>query len=781
MRRENNELNDYEVFNYACRDSLATFTAQAFSLVEPSIQYEHNWHIDCIAEHLQAVHTGEIRNLIINMPPRALKTHTTSVSFPAWVLGKDPSARFILTSFKSSLAEAMTRKTRQILRSEWYQQCFPMTRISDDMDRQYHFETTKMGQYYSSSMESVTGMGGDYVLVDDPLNPNEAASDVMRLHAIETIKGTLFSRFNDPRKGKFILNMQRLHDADPTGELLKETGFYHLKLPAEAMGRSYYYSVRGKSWELKQGDMLFPKRFTREVLDKAIERLGTYNYCTPKESPVLMADLSMKPIGEIKIDDKIIGFLPPTDKTRRKLCVSEVKKITRSIRPVFKITLDSGHIIRCTEDHKWFTGRGETDKTHKQYDVAKVGGKLMRVSSPEVPTLNDPEDIRMAGWLAGFFDADGSAVMQSNTSEHCHITFTQGTGRNIILCDKLEKILTHFGFTFKKSDRIRSDKKDQNDKSHYMRTYRLTGNAFDNNQKFLHMIGVTKWRQRFIDGAMCSRFIRSEEKVISIEPEGEEEVFGLTTTTGNYIVWGLASSNCGQYIQEPVPLGGQELKQEWVQYYAQGSIKPASMNICILVDPSGGEDMNKKKGKLSDWTAMAVIGLAPDNNYYLLDMVRDRLNPTDRIDTLFMLHRKWNGLTGKPPKVGYEKYGMMTDTHYIKEKQKKDAYHFPITELGGQMKKEERIRRLIPDLQNNRWYFPQSLLYVDVEGRSFDLVQEIIKTEMATFPRSRYDDMIDAISRIFDMDMVFPKPKLGMVENAVRRAKPTSSRGWKDF
>jgi len=124
---------------------------------------------------------------------------------------------------------------------------------------------------------------------------------------------------------------------------------------------------------------------------------------------------------------------------------------------------------------------------------------------------------------------------------------------------------------------------------------------------------------------------------------------------------------------------------------------------------------------------------------------------------------------------------MMTDTHYIREKQKSDAYHFPILELGGQMKKEDRIRRLIPDMQNNRWYFPQSLIYVDMEGRSYDLIQEIIKAEMATFPRSRYDDMIDAISRIFDMDMVFPKPKLGMVGNAVKKARTPTSRGWKDF
>lgn len=237
----------------------------------------------------------------------------------------------------------------------------------------------------------------------------------------------------------------------------------------------------------------------------------------------------------------------------------------------------------------------------------------------------------------------------------------------------------------------------------------------------------------------------------------------------------------GQILQEPVPIGGGDLRVEWVQYYPQGGIKPKEMNVVILVDPAGGEEMNKRKKKLSDWTAFMVVGLAADNNYYLLDIVRDRLNPTERIDTLFMLHRKWNELCGKPPKVGYEKYGLMTDTHYIREKQKVDAYHFGLVELGGSMAKEERIRRLIPDMQNSRWYFPQSLIYIDGEGRRFDLVQEILTSEMPTFPRARHDDMLDALSRIYEgeLAMVFPKPKTTMTQKAM--APKSQARGWKQF
>jgi predicted phage terminase large subunit-like protein len=239
----------------------------------------------------------------------------------------------------------------------------------------------------------------------------------------------------------------------------------------------------------------------------------------------------------------------------------------------------------------------------------------------------------------------------------------------------------------------------------------------------------------------------------------------------------------GQYLQEPVPIGGGEFKPNWIQYYSQGAIKPKEMNVYIMVDPSAGEESNRKRKKLSDWTAFMVVGLAPDNNMYLLEVVRDRLNPTERIETLFMLHRKWNAVCGKPPKVGYEKYGMMTDTHYIELKKREDAYHFPLIELGGSQSKEDRIRRLIPDMNMGRWYFPNAMDYIDNEGRRFDLVKEIIDSEMATFPRSRHDDCLDALSRIYDMDMVFPRPKQNMVEKAIK-ASYNANRGstsWEDF
>jgi len=203
------------------------------------------------------------------------------------------------------------------------------------------------------------------------------------------------------------------------------------------------------------------------------------------------------------------------------------------------------------------------------------------------------------------------------------------------------------------------------------------------------------------------------------------------------------------------------------------AIKPKGMNVYILVDAAGGDDVSKKKKKTSDRTAMAVIGLAADNNYYLLDLVIDRLNATERIDMLFILHKKWNEICGKPPKVGYEKYGLMTDVHYARKRMGEEGYNFQLIELGGRMAKEERIRRMIPDMQKGRWYFPDTLIYTDTEGRSLDMVKELLDSEMAVFPRARYDDGLDAITRIYDeeMQVIFPRIIKKSVYNAAKEQK----------
>jgi len=508
-----------------CRSSLRAFVRFAFNEtpMNAGVKFENNWHIDCICEHLEAMNDGQINKLIINVPPRSLKSYTCSQALPAWLLGNTPTEKIMNVSSGHSIIEQNALGCKAIMQSDFYKGCFPGVTIGG-LDRITDFGTNEGGSFYADSLGGVImGKGANWIIIDDPLKVDDATSDAIRDATNEKIRSTVLNRFNDRRIGKLLMIMQRLHEDDPAGHLLGiNKDIVHLKLPAETKTHIHISLERhGKTltWDMEEGDLLFPARLSREILDE---------------------------------------------------------------------------------------------------------------------------------------------IQMSEMSPYVY---------------------------------------------------------------------------------------------------------------------------AGQMLQEPVPIGGGEFKADWFvnHYYESGFLKPAGMNIAILCDASGGEDTNRKKKKNSDYTAFVVVGLNSDNNYYLLDIIRDRFNPTERIDSLFTLHRKWNSLTGKSPKVGYEKYGLMSDTHYIKQKMRTENYMFPLVELGGKMSKEDRIRRLIPDLQNGRWYFPTDLLYVDIEGRQYDLVSELINKEMATFPRGRYDDMLDALTRIYDqeLNMIFPRLQVKAKDNIHKRDNKIAS--WLDF
>jgi len=195
-----------------------------------------------------------------------------------------------------------------------------------------------------------------------------------------------------------------------------------------------------------------------------------------------------------------------------------------------------------------------------------------------------------------------------------------------------------------------------------------------------------------------------------------------------------------QMMQDPKADETQGFRRGWLRYYQHSD--GSGMNIYILVDPAS------EKKKTSDYTVMSVIGLAQDMNYYLLDMVRDRLNLTERGNTLIRLHRKW-----RPKGVGYEKYGMQADVEHIKYRQDEENYHFQIIELGGNMPKNDRIKRLIPIFEQSRFYLPPSMHRTLYDGVTVDLIEAFQNDEYDPFPVPVHDDMLDSMSRIMDEDM----------------------------
>lgn len=193
-----------------------------------------------------------------------------------------------------------------------------------------------------------------------------------------------------------------------------------------------------------------------------------------------------------------------------------------------------------------------------------------------------------------------------------------------------------------------------------------------------------------------------------------------------------------QMLQDPVADNAMGFKEDWLRFY---KMEPdtTGWNIYLLVDPAS------EKKKTSDYTVVAVVGLAPDGNYYLLDAIRDRLNLTERAEALFKMHRRW-----RPIEVGYEKYGMQSDIEHIQYEMEVRNYRFSITELGGSMPKPDRIRRLVPPFEQHRFWLPEELWFTDYEGKRVDFVASFKDDEYTSFPVSVHDDMLDCISRIMD-------------------------------
>lgn len=464
------------------------FTEQVFNTVSPGVQYQDSWHIHCIAEHLQAMERREIKRLIINMPPRSLKSIMCTVSWTAWLMGKNPSEQIIAASYSQTLSTKHNVDTRLVIESEWYRAAFPNTAISKDQNEKQKFQTTARGHRIATSVGgSATGEGADTLIADDLIKPDEASSETVRTSTNDWLDQVFMTRGNDPATVRALLVMQRLHENDPSGHAKRKGHWHELILPAQFTKKTFI-TVGQREWIKEEGEYMHPSRLNNDVLNQLEKELGAYAFA-------------------------------------------------------------------------------------------------------------------------------------------------------------------------------------------------------------------------------------------------------------------------GQYMQNPAPVGGGEFKTEWLQFYdsyAQ-NFTAHGMNVYIMYDPA-----NSKKNKENDdpdFTAMVVIGLAKDNNYYILDLVRDRLNPTERIDLLFELHKKWSKKAGKPPIVVSEQYGMMTDNFFLKKRQEELNYRFALKEVGGKIKKEDRIRKAIPLFESKRVFLPRKIIYSNIKGESEELVMKFVKEELEVFPVGRHDDLLDAFSRICDTEV----------------------------
>jgi predicted phage terminase large subunit-like protein len=262
--------------NAACRKDFVSFVRKVFHVLNPSASFQMNWHICAIAYHLEQVRLGNIKRLIITVPPRSLKSIMCSVAFPAFALGQDPTKRLIVASYSADLAIKHGNDFRMVVNSAEYRGIFPAMRISAMKNTQSELVTTRNGFRLAISVDgALTGRGGDIIIIDDPIAALAALSQKSREHVVDWYSNTLLSRLDDKQNGAIVLVMQRLHEDDLAGVLLRGSDEWTvLSLPAIAEQDEQIPIGDGQVHVRHAGDVLHPEREPREILESLRAQLG---------------------------------------------------------------------------------------------------------------------------------------------------------------------------------------------------------------------------------------------------------------------------------------------------------------------------------------------------------------------------------------------------------------------------------------------------------------------------------------------------------------------------
>jgi predicted phage terminase large subunit-like protein len=271
-------LAEYDVIT---RNDFYTFIHRAFRELNPRVQFLPNWHIELMASKLEACRSGNCRRLIINVPPRSLKSHAAAVSLPAFLLGHNPSSQIICASYGQDLANKHSLDCRTLLASAWYRRLF-RTRLASHKQSVQEFLTTENGFRLATSVQGVlTGRGADFIIIDDPLKPDEALSETQRNAVNNWYDHTLYSRLNDKQRGCIIIIMQRLHEDDLVGHVLEQEDWDVVRLPAiaEEDEKHVIQSAFGaRIVHRALGEVLDPNREPLHVLEGINNTIGSHNF-----------------------------------------------------------------------------------------------------------------------------------------------------------------------------------------------------------------------------------------------------------------------------------------------------------------------------------------------------------------------------------------------------------------------------------------------------------------------------------------------------------------------
>lgn len=296
------------VLDSLLREDFKSFCIKVFQELNPSEKFVDGWYINLICDYMQRVMNGEELRLIINIPPRYLKSIICSIAFPAFVLGHNPNAKIMCISYSEELASKLATDCRAIMQTKWYKEQFPKTVINPNRNSVMDFETTKHGVRYATTVGgATTGRGADYIIIDDPVKPMDALSDVMREKVNDTYSTAIGSRLNNKNTGRIVVIMQRLHENDLSGYLeKKDIGYKTIKLPIMA-AEDEEWKIKNhinnnvKTVYRKKGELLHPIREGMNIVEQHRKSCGAFIFSAQyQQNPV--------PIGLGLIKREMLSF-----------------------------------------------------------------------------------------------------------------------------------------------------------------------------------------------------------------------------------------------------------------------------------------------------------------------------------------------------------------------------------------------------------------------------------------------------------------------------------------
>ncbi len=272
---------NHEKISALIRASFLSFLLKAFEEVHPGKILDTNWHIQLLCWLMTRCDEGELKRLLICLCPRSLKSFIISVAWPAWCLGQDPTKKIICISYSDDLAAKLSRDFQRIVISTWYKKAFPATVFGKSKFTTHEATTSENGFRFATSVGgTLTGRGGDIIIIDDPIKAEDATSETIRNSVNHWFASTVSSRFDNPDEGILVIVSQRTHMDDLAGFLKERSDWHEVSIPAIAFESERIQIGNGPDDFINRepGDLMHPDRLSKEFLDQQKSLLGSYNF-----------------------------------------------------------------------------------------------------------------------------------------------------------------------------------------------------------------------------------------------------------------------------------------------------------------------------------------------------------------------------------------------------------------------------------------------------------------------------------------------------------------------